>query len=402
IGTITAEPELRIHHQGITVASLPPDILAKAPAYQPAASEPQRLWDEWTLDALPEEADPGKALLALLASPDIASKRPIYEQYDHSVQVRTVVPPGAADAAVLRIHELGSKGLALTVDGSGRLCARDPYRGARLAVAECAANLACVGAAPLGLTDCLNFGNPEDPEVFWTFRQAVSGIADACRAMGIPVVGGNVSFYNESIDGAVPPTPIIAMVGVVDDVSRAPTVAFQGDGNIIVLVGDLAADLAASTYLEVVHGVTRGRPPHVDFQAHQGVLWLIREGVRRGVMRSAHDCSEGGAAVAIAECCIAGGIGASVTLPGTGRGDGALFGESPSRVVISLEGDRVAELLALAAERSVPVTVLGCTGGARLEICLAGHPRGPDRHPVLDLTVSELTAAYQSLAEVFA
>ncbi|HEU4798592.1 MAG TPA: phosphoribosylformylglycinamidine synthase subunit PurL, partial [bacterium] len=245
IGTITAEPELRITHQGTTVAALPPAVLAEAPAYQPAASEPLRVWEQWSFNTLPDEADPAQALLALLASPDIASKRPVYEQYDHSVQVRTVMPPGAADAAVLRVHELAPRGLALTVDGNGRLCALDPCRGARLAVAECAANLACVGAAPLGLTDCLNFGNPEDPEVFWTFRQAVAGIADACLAMRIPVVGGNVSFYNESADGPVPPTPIIAMVGVVDDVSRAPTMAFQGDGNIIVLVGDLAANLAA-------------------------------------------------------------------------------------------------------------------------------------------------------------
>jgi len=399
IGTITAEPELRITHQGTTVAALPPAVLAEAPAYQPAASEPLRLWDQWTLNALPDEADPAQALLALLASPDIASKRPVYEQYDHSVQVRTVMPPGAADAAVLRVHELAPKGLALTVDGSGRLCALDPRRGARLAVAECAANLACVGAAPLGLTDCLNFGNPDDPEVFWTFRQAVAGIADACRAMGIPVVGGNVSFYNESAGGPVPPTPIIAMVGLVDDVSRAPTMAFRADANIVILVGDPAADLAASSYLEVVHGLTRGRPRDVDFDAHQRVLSLIRESIRRGILRSAHDCSEGGVAVAVAECAIAGGVGAAVVLPGGSRRDTALFGEAPSRVMVSLAEDSAAQFFAMAAEWDVPLTVLGRTGGDRLEISVAD---GPDRRPILNLMLAELAAAYQSLSEVFA
>lgn len=399
IGTVTAEPELRITHQGTTVAALPAAVLAEAPAYKPAASEPLRLRDQWILNTLPDEADPAQALLALLGSPDIASKRPVYEQYDHSVQVRTVMPPGAADAAVLRVHELAPKGLALTVDGNGRLCALDPHRGARLAVAECAANLACVGAAPLGLTDCLNFGNPEDPEVFWTFRQAVAGIADACRAMRIPVVGGNVSFYNESAHGPVPPTPIVAMVGLVDDVSRAPTAAFQGEGNIIVLAGGLAADLAASTYLEVVHGMTRGRPRDVDFDAHQRVLSLIREGIRRGILQSAHDCSEGGVAVAIAECAIAGGIGAAVVLPGGTRRDTTLFGEAPSRIVVSVAEDSAAHLFTLAEQWDVPMTVLGRTSGARLEISVADRL---DHRPVLDLTVAELAAAYQALSEVFA
>lgn len=399
IGEIIAEPELRMTHEGTTVASLPPATLADAPALRPAASEPLRLWDQWTLNTLPPEADPAQALLSLLASPDIASKRSVYEQYDHSVQVRTVVPPGAADAAVLRLHELAPKGLALAVDGSGRLCALDPCRGARLAVAECAANLACVGAAPLGLTDCLNFGNPEDPEVSWTFRQAVSGIADACRAMRIPVVGGNVSFYNESADGPIPPTPIIAMVGLVDDVSRAPTMAFRTEGDVIMLVGDPTADLAASSYLEVVHGMTRGRPRDVDFETHQRVLSVVRESIRRGILRSAHDCSEGGLAVALAECAIAGGIGAAVVLPGGVRRDTALFGEAPSRIVVSLSEDVAPQFFALAAEWDVPLTVLGRTGGTRLEISVAD---APDRRLALKLTLAELAAAYESLSEVFA
>lgn len=404
IGEVVAEPELRLAHDGRTVATLPPYTLADAPVYRPAASEPQRLWELWKLDALPPDPDPRAALLALLASPDIASKRAVYEQYDHSVQVRTVVAPGAGDAAVLRLHELEPRGLALAVDGNGAVCALDPYRGARLAVAECAADLACAGATPIGVTDGLNFGNPEDPEVFWTFRQAVSGIADACRALRIPVVGGNVSFFNESPDGPIPPTPIVAMVGVVDDVRRAPGMAFRGEGDVIVLVGDPSGELGASTYLRLVQGLDRGRPRDVDCAVHQRVLDVVREAVRAGIVRSAHDCSEGGIAVAVAESAIAGGIGADIILPAgpnaaSPRLDTVLFGEAPSRIVISLRDVAVPALVALAGAADVPVTVLGRTGGAQLRI---GVVSTATTHWDIDVSLQDLRKAYDALTEVFA
>ncbi|OFX12549.1 MAG: phosphoribosylformylglycinamidine synthase II [Armatimonadetes bacterium RBG_19FT_COMBO_69_19] len=406
IGEVVAEPELRLTLGGRPLAALPPYTLADAPAYRPAASEPQRLWDLWKLEALPPEPDPRDALMTLLAFPDIASKRSVYEQYDHSVQVRTVVAPGAGDAAVLRLHELAPKGLALAVDGNGALCALDPYRGARLAVAECAADLACVGAVPLGVTDGLNFGNPEDPEVFWTFRQAVSGLADACRALRIPVVGGNVSFYNESPEGPIPPTPIVAMVGLVDDVRNSPGMAFRADGDVIVLVGEPTGELAASTYLRTVHGVDAGRPRDVDFEVHQRVLGVVREAVRAGLARSAHDCAEGGIAVAVAESAIAGSLGVDVVVPaGSHRGapssrrDAVLFGEAPSRIIVSVTEHAVPALFTLAAQADVAVTVLGRVGGARVRMAVATE--GPPRRDV-DLSLEELRNAYDSLTGIFA
>jgi len=398
VGEVVAEPELRVTHGDRRLASLPPYTLADAPAYRPVASEPQRLWDLWQIEPLPDDSGPQDALLALLASPGIASKRAVYEQYDHSVQVRTVIAPGAGDAAVLRLPELAPKGLALSVDGNGTLCALDPYRGARRAVAECAANLACAGAVPLGVTDCLNFGNPEDPEVFWTFRQAVSGLADACRALRIPVVGGNVSFYNESPDGPIPPTPIVAMVGVIDDVRLSPRMSFRGEGDLIVLVGDPSGDLAASTYLRVVHGLDRGRPPDVDFELHQRVLSVVRESVRAGIARSVHDISEGGMAVAVAESAIAGALGADVVLPAAPRRDSALFGEAPSRIIVSVGEESAAALFALADASSVPVSVLGRTGGDRLRMTVASA--GPKRTDI-DLPLEALRRAYDALSEVF-
>ncbi len=396
IGRVVDEPELRISHRGEIIASLPPYALAEAPAYRPAACEPLGLATQWEFDesAMPG-IEPDDALRRLLAHPDVASKRSVFQQYDHSVQVRTVIPPGAADAAVLRIIESSPKGIALAVDGNGRFCSLDPYRGARVAVAEVTAALACVGAAPLGITDCLNFGNPEDPEVFWTFRQAVAGIADACRALRIPVVGGNVSFYNESPDGPIPPTPVVAAVGLIGDVAQTCSAGFRQPGAAVVLLGGTAPRLAGSLFLNVVHGVVRGRPADVEFDLHRGVLTVVREAVARGWLQSAHDCSDGGVAVTLAECAIAGGVGAEVTLPDIGPVDASLFGEAPSRIVVSMTDEFLAALRELAATHAVPVTLLGRTGGDRLRIDAAGRR-------AIDAPISEMAQAYDTLAEIFA
>src|SRR5438309_745577 len=396
VGDVVAAPSLTVHSGGTPLVSLPPYALAEAPVHRPAAREPATLRARWTMPDLPM-VDPAAALRTLLSTPAVAHKRAVYEQYDHMVQIRTVVVPGAGAAAVLRLPELSPRGLALVADGDGRLADLDPYRGARRAVAEAAAHLACVGAAPLGLTDCLNFGNPEHPEVFWTFRQAVTGIADACRAMRIPVVGGNVSFYNESPDGPVLPTPVITMVGLLEDVSRTGGAGFREAEDIIVLISAADPDMAASSYASAVHGIEAGRPADVDLDAHQRVLAVVREAVARGWLSSAHDCSDGGAAVAVAEAAILGTIGADVTLPAAARTDAALFGEAPSRFILSLPEDRVSDLQALAAVHGVPVAILGRTGGDRLRITVSGQR---ERGWTIDLALDELSRAYESLADI--
>src|SRR3989441_8892309 len=394
VGEVTDGPLLTVHRAGAPIVSLPPYALAEAPFSGPSARDPATRRARWTMRDLPM-ADPEKALRTLLATPAVAVKRVAFEQYDHMVQVRTVVAPGAGDAAVLRLPELSPKGLALVCDGDGRLTSLDPYRGARRAVAEAAANLACVGATPLGLTDCLNFGRPENPEVFWTFRQAVIGIADACRAMKIPVVGGNVSFYNESPDGPVLPTPVITMVGVLEDVSSTCGAGFRRADDMIVLVGGTDPDLAASFYVSAVHGMHAGRPADVDFDAHQRVLAVVREAVARGWLSSAHDCSEGGASIAVAECAALGGLGAEVILPAAPRADIALFGEAPSRFVLSLPEHRLRDFQALAAARSVALTILGRTGGDRLRIAASTNHRW-----AIDLPLGEIATAYDALSSI--
>jgi phosphoribosylformylglycinamidine synthase len=424
IGEVTAERLLVITHQDRVIVDLPPYALAEAPAYRPAAEEPASLRAQWAVTIPPdvEAGDAAQTLLRLLASPDIASKRSVFQQYDHSVQVRTVIGPGAGDAAVLRVPEAAPKGIALTVGGNGRMCGLDPYRGARLAVAECAAGLSCAGAEPLGVTDCLNFGNPERPDVFWTFRRSVAGIADACRALRIPVVGGNVSFYNESPDGPIPPTPVVAMVGLVEDVRRSCGSAFRREGELVVLVDGSPATLDGSAYLQVVQRLVAGRPSDVDLETHQRVVSFVRDAVREGWVSSAHDCADGGAAVALAESAIASGIGVEATLPAAARRDTTLFGEGPSRFILSLPEDMAGKVRALADGRGVPLVAIGRTGGDRMRLRTGilddGQRDGPD-HPTersrdagfraghgvprwdIDLSLAELTRAYDALAQLF-
>ncbi|MDR7556040.1 MAG: phosphoribosylformylglycinamidine synthase subunit PurL [Armatimonadota bacterium] len=397
IGTVLAEPRLRVLAGGQVVADLPPRALANAPAYEPAEAVPADLEARWALPALPPLDDLGDAVLALLAHPDVASKQAVYEQYDHMVGIRTVAPPGA-DAAVLRLLEVPPRGVAFVADGNARWCALDPSRGAALVVLEAAANLACVGATPLGLTDCLNFGSPRRPEVFWAFRETVDGLAAACRALGIPVVGGNVSFYNEAEgahDRAILPTPIVAMVGLVDDVAAIGRMGFVRAGDRIVLLGPDSATLGASLHARLVTGRDCGRPAAPAFAAAVAATALVRDAVRQGVLRSAHDCSEGGLAVALAEACIAGGIGATVALPAPADGDGrrAWFGEGPGRFVVSCLPEHVQAITAAAAAAGVPCAVLGTVGGDAL--CMQWTAGSTTR--TTSLPLDALVAAWTSL-----
>jgi phosphoribosylformylglycinamidine synthase len=369
LGRVTAEPLLVVRDGDRVIVSLDPRHLTQAPEYAPEAVEPSylralRRFDPATLPAIP----PREALLRLLASPGIASKRWAFRQYDHTVQTNTVVPPGA-DAAVLRLKDAAPLGLALAADGNGRYCYLDPYVGGMLAVLEAAQNLACVGARAVAVTDCLNFASPERPEVFWTFRQAVEGVSRACEALDVPVIGGNVSFYNEAGQG-IYPTPIIAMLGKLDDVHRHATPGWKREGDLIVLIGDGRPALDGSEYLASLHGLTAGRLREPDVLAAARAIQLTREAVAQGLLASAHDCADGGLAVAIAECCIAGGRGARVALRCTQDGGTTelLFGEGIGRIVASLRGEVMPSLTGLAQRLAVSVQVLGTVGGERLVI----------------------------------
>ncbi|HEV8200884.1 MAG TPA: AIR synthase related protein, partial [Candidatus Polarisedimenticolia bacterium] len=306
------------------------------------------------------------------------------------VRTNTMVRPGS-DAAVIRLKGT-TKALALTSDCNARYCYLDPEEGARLAVAEAARNLACAGATPIGTTDCLNFGNPERPEIMWQFARAIDGIADACRALEAPIVGGNVSFYNETEGRAIFPTPMIGMVGLIDDVRKSMTQWFKREGDAIYLLGDPAgASLAASEYLSLVHGLEAGRPAAVDLRKEKALHDALRAAIGVGVVASAHDCSEGGLAAALAECCItnpAGAIGARITLEGSGRADTILFGEGPSRIIVSTSADNASPLEAILRTADVPFRRLGEVGGPSIEMRLSGN--------ALSLNAADLRRAWQT------
>jgi phosphoribosylformylglycinamidine synthase len=384
VGRVTDTGRWRAHLHGKVVADLPVDPLTEgAPKYErPMRPHPAlpalHAFDPMTL---PEPGDLGGVLLRLLARPTIASKEWVYRQYDHMVRLVGAVRPGG-DAAVVRIatddERHARKGLALSVAANGRWCFLDPRLGGRHAVAECARNIACVGGEPIAITDCLNFGNPEKPEIMWQFAECVQGIAEACRALGTPVVSGNVSLYNETEGQAILPTPTVGMVGLVEPVERTCTSAFKRAGDVIAVVGALRGEVGGSEYLAAEHGTEAGRPPSLDLALEQKVQAAVREAVREGILSSAHDCSDGGLAVALAECCMmhdapAGGgkapwIGAAVRVPFPLRKDFILFGEDASRIVVSLPPAALPRFEAIAKARGAPLVLLGAVGGDRLEI----------------------------------
>ncbi len=381
IGEVTGDGLLRVRDRGRMVAEIPTRELADgAPVYDRPTRYPAYLDEAQRLDesALPVPADLARTWLDLLAAPAIASKRWVYRQYDHMVRTNTVGLPGLG-AGVVRIKGTG-RALALSVDGNGRYAWLDPREGGRLAVAEAARNVACAGAAPIGATNCLNFGNPERPDIMWQFAEAVDGIAEGCRALGIPITGGNVSLYNETDGQAIYPTPVLGVVGLLDDAARVLTRIFPAAGLDVVLLGDPAGGLGGSEYLKRVHGLVRGRPAPVDFDREAALQRLVVDASRRGMLCSAHDCAEGGFAVALAECSIeSGGVGASVDLPVlAGPNDRfgllrTLFGEAPSRIIVSVTRAGQTELLARARDLGVPVAVIGRTGGDRVTVSLSGR-----------------------------
>ena len=376
IGEVTADGLARVVDQGAEVAAAPVRILTNAPTYEPPAERDPAAAERASFDpATLPDLDPAEAeaaLLELLASPNIASKRWVWRQYDHQVGTNTVVTPGA-DAAVLRIRNL-EQALAVCTDGPGRAVELDPYSGARRAVAEAARNVACVGARPIAVTDCLNFANPEDPKIYFQLRESILGIGAACRAFDAPVVSGNASLYNESEDGPVLPTPVIGMLGLLKRPELAVRPAFRNEGDVILLLGagldQPAATLGASEYLAVRHGRSAGSVD-VDLKAERALVDCLVDAAEAELLRSAHDCSDGGLTVALAESAIGGDIGAQISGDFGDRLDAALFGEAGARAVVSAAPEAVGEIRALAGKRRVPCVEIGIVGGGGLTIASA-------------------------------
>jgi phosphoribosylformylglycinamidine synthase len=384
VGRVTSDGLLRVRDDGKVVAEIPSKALAEdGPRYDRPSAPPA--YQEWlqsiNMDVLPDSAqkDPTAVLLSLLESSTIASKAWVYQQYDHMVRTNTLVRPGS-DAAVIRIKGT-NKALAMTTDGNGRYCVLNPYVGASIAVAEAARNLVCSGAEPIGLTDCLNFGNPERPDIMWQFILCIEGIKDTCEALSIPVVSGNVSFYNETNGLSIYPTPILGMVGLVEPADRVMTQWFKQAGDTIILLGTTKEDLGGTEYLRVIHYREQGTPPVFSPETEKAVQACVLKLIRDGLVQSAHDCSDGGLAVALAESCLSHptkALGAVVRLsPHRLRHDSLLFGESQSRVVLSVTPAQVEAVLRIAREVGMPAEVIGTVGGERLVIEVAADRLGP-------------------------
>ncbi|MBA3341232.1 MAG: phosphoribosylformylglycinamidine synthase subunit PurL [Gemmatimonadaceae bacterium] len=397
IGEVIAEPVYRVTEGATVVAEFPGSrLVTDCPRYSPESREdPEvaalRAADVSGIAPLPDEIDPAWTLLTLLSSPTIASKAWAYRQYDSTVRTNTVVGPGG-DAAVLRIRGT-NKAIALKTDCNGRYTYLDPRVGGRIAVAEAARNVACTGARPLAITNCLNFGNPRRPEVFHQLKEAIAGIGEACIALSTPVTGGNVSLYNESPRGAVYPTPVIGMVGLIDSLEHITRSTFGTAGDSIVLIGDTGDELGGSEYLALVHGVVAGAPPACDLKRERAAIDALLDAIASGHVASAHDCSDGGLAVALAECCIgdqSNPTGLDVHLGDLGDVSprGALFGESQGRFVVSSPAP--ASVMRVAERYGVPARVIGSVRPAEDGF----HIKAGESE--LDSDVASLAAAYHA------
>jgi phosphoribosylformylglycinamidine synthase subunit PurL len=374
-------PRLVVRSRGQVVADVPARSLADdGPTYRRPLAPPRPPAEE---ARVPLDADPAAAVLALAADPTCASKRWVWEQYDRFVGHGTVAGPGA-DAAVLLVPGGGGRALALATDGNGRYAALDPAAGAALAVAEAARNVACTGATPIAVTNCLNFASPERPEVMGAFAAAVDGMAAACRALGLPVTGGNVSFYNESSGRPIHPTPIVGVLGLLEDAAAAVRAGFPLPGLDVWLLGETRAELGGSAWQRLAGGRLEGRPPALDLAAELALQRLLVALAGRGLLASAHDLSDGGLAVALVEATLAAGVGATVELPAGLAPLAALASESASRALVAAAPEAGADLLALAREAGVPASRAGVTGGDRLVV-----------PGVLDLPLTRLRDAYE-------
>jgi phosphoribosylformylglycinamidine synthase subunit PurL len=388
IGEVTDDGQLTVVDGTDVVGRVPVTLLTDgAPTRRLMGFPPEPPYG-LELDALPPLADPGAALLRMLASPNLTSRRGIFRRYDHMVGDSTIVGPGG-DAAMLRVK--GTRlGVAVTTDCNSRYCHLDPHLGAQLAVAEAARNIIATGARPLAVTDCLNFANPDRPEVYWELEEAIAGLAYACRALEVPVVSGNVSLYNDSNgESAIYPTPVVGMVGVIDDYGKRLGAGLRAEGDFVLLIGSSHNDLGGSEYLKVEHGHVAGRPPALDLTREKAVNRLMLSAAQSGYLHSAHDCAEGGMLIALAECCLLGGIG--VRCPAIRpepplRLDAAFFGESPSRYIVTVPSRAMPEMQSLARRHNVELSLLGLAGGDHIEF-----------EGQLKLTLTELRAAWESM-----
>jgi phosphoribosylformylglycinamidine synthase len=378
IGHITDDGMVRVRDGEEIVAAVPAGYFTdRCPSYVRPAAEAASIVAARACDLseIPdiESEQIGEVLLDLLGSPNIGSRRPVFERYDQTILTNTVVPPGEADAAVLRLKDTG-RAIAAAIDCNSRYCFLDPELGGRHAVAEATRNVACVGATPLAVTNCLNFGNPEKPSGYFQLDRAVAGMATACAALGVPVVSGNVSLYNETADTAVMPTPAVGAVGVRERGERHATMRWRA-GDVVLLVGDGRPTIGGSEYLAVRHGRIAGAPPALDLDLELRVQTIVRSAVADGLVQTAHDCSAGGLAVALAEMAIVSGVGVTITaadLPnGAGRSDERWFGEAPSRVVIASPASDARIVEERCAAAAVPVTRLGEVGGEAIAIAPA-------------------------------
>ena len=408
IGVVTGDGDVAVSERGIEIARIPARALtsdaivharlAAPPSRRRAAPAPGAPLE--ATDHLPERGmDPGAVLLALLGSANLASRAPVFEQYDSTVQVNTVVGPGRG-AAVLRIKGT-PKALVATTDANASIGAIDPWLGAALSVAEATRNVAITGARPLGVTNCLNYGDPTRPEAFWQLSEAVRGLGDACRALRLPVTGGNVSLYNESAAGAILPTPEIGVVGLLDDVSHLVGPAFREAGDTVVLVGEATPGLAGSEYACIAGSAPEDGPPSLDLERESALQRFIRAAIERGLVESAQDVSGGGLAVALAEAAIWGGLGAHVRVAVANSPAVHLFGESPSRLILTSRSRHAPALVLLARQFGLPAETLGVVGGSRLQIDLAGagatgaaEERGSRVADAVDVSLSDLRHAW--------
>ena len=391
IGTVTDDGQIRLHHEGRIVADIPTWNLVLgggAPQYSRESRRPAELDEFAAFDplSLPVPTDYNKTLLQLLGNPEIASKEWIYQQYDHSVRTNTAIEPGRGDASVVRV-EGSTKGLSVKTDGNGRYTRLDPFIGGTRAVAEAALNVACTGAKPVAITNCLNFGNPYKPEVFYFFKNAVAGMGEACRSLETPVTGGNVSFHNETDGVPVLPTVVIGMLGLLDDAAVNISSGFKAEGDVVYLLGSSTGNgLGGSSYLNVLHNTISGKIDPVDFEQLQNLIDLLVASNKAKLVKSAHDVSDGGLSVCLAECCLTdhdARIGVTVDIPNGEHMIAQLFGESPGRVVVSVDPQKAAEFEKAASKAGVPIQKIGKTVGDRL--IWAG---------VLDLSITELAATY--------
>jgi phosphoribosylformylglycinamidine synthase II len=404
VGRVTTGNKLRVLHHGEVVAEIPNQALTDdAPVYK----RPLARWEPPVPREMPEyiKLDAGvdfpSGLKQLLGSPNICGKRWVWQQYDHMVQTNTVEAPGAGDGGVIRIKG-SQRGLAMALDGNGRWCYLDPRLGAMHAVAEAARKVACSGATPVGATNCLNFGNPEKPHIMWQFSQTIDGITKACEELEIPITGGNVSFYNETLGEGIYPTPVLGVVGILDDVHKTAKMHFAATGRTIVLlrageaadITDVQSEFGSSEYAKEILGALWGYPPELYLEKEAALQKAVIEMIQQGLLDSVHDCSDGGLAVALSEKAFAKGIGARVELPSNGLpAEFVLFGEDASRIVLSCDPANVSRIKQVAEEHGIAADVLGATIPERLEISLDGRL-------VLSAPVSELVAVYESALEI--